>query len=242
MCALLLGLLSTATHAACGHVTAQTSQCRTSSNVELARRDEFYQNVDPQDNFFTQLQQESLQKVEVLQNDPAFQETVKTLQNNSSQYTAVNSGPETQGNLNEASLSKANLYIFISFSLGETALLNLEQEAKRFGATLVLRGFKDGSYIQTAKALQKIISKTGQGILVDPELFTLFNIMAVPTFVLAKPFNLISAERIQTPIHDKLQGHVSTHYALEAFAKEGDLNAEAQALLRGNLLSRGASK
>ena len=54
---------------------------------------------------------------------------------------------------------------------------------------------------------------------------------AVPTYVLAKPFNVIAAERVQTPMHDKLQGHVSTRYALETFAKEGDLKDEAQDLL-----------
>jgi type-F conjugative transfer system pilin assembly protein TrbC len=115
--------------------------------------------------------------------------------------------------------------------MGEKALLNLAHEAKRFNATLVLRGFKDGSYVKTAQALQNIITKTGQGAIVDPELFTLFNVTAVPTYVLAKPFTIIAAERTQTPIHDKLQGHVSLNYVLEQFAKEGDFKDEARTLL-----------
>lgn len=243
---LLTYLLSTGVQAACPaceSMGTQTSYCRTSSG-EPARRNDFYQNIAPQDSFFTLLEKESLQKVEAIQNDPGFQEIVTELQNNSSQGQngSVNSGPETQGDLREASLFDANLnevslYIFISFSMGEKALLNIAQDAKQFGATLVLRGFKEGSYLKTAQSLQNIIIKTGQGVIIDPELYTLFNITAVPTFVLAKPFNLNTAERIQTPIkwapiHDKLQGHVSTHYALETFAKEGDLKTEANALLK----------
>ena len=180
------------------------------------------------------LRQESLQKIEFLQKDPAFQEMVKGLQNNSleSQNTAVNSIPETEGNLFDTSL-----YIFVSFSLSEKALLNLAQDARQFGATLVLRGFRKGSYAKTVQALQTIIKKTGQGVIVDPELYTLFDISAVPTFILAKPFTLNTAERTQAPLYDKLQGHVGIQYALEIFSKEGDLKDEAQALLK-----RGAIK
>lgn len=130
----------------------------------------------------------------------------------------------------------AELTLFVSFSLGEKALLNLAHEAKIYGATLVLRGFKDGSYAKTVHALQKIIQKTGQGFIIDPELFSLFSVIAVPTYVLSKPFQLQALEsktqeRTFTPIHDRLQGHVSLQYALETFAKEGDLQNEAHSLL-----------
>lgn len=175
------------------------------------------------------LRQESLEKIEFLQKDAAFQEIVKVLENHSlnAQNTAVNSVPETE----------SNLYIFVSFSLGEKALLNLAHDAKQFGATLVLRGFKGGSYAKTVQSLNKIVLKTGQGVIVDPELYSLFDITAVPTFILSKPFTLAPLERTQTPTHDKLQGHVSARYALEMFSKEGDLKDEAQALLK-----RGAIK
>ena len=123
------------------------------------------------------------------------------------------------------------LYLFVSFSLGEKALLNLAQEAKRWNATLVLRGFIEGSYAKTAKALQNIIIKTGQGFIIDPELFSLFAVTAVPTYVLSYPFQLNAVERTQTPLHDRIRGHVSIHYALEQFAKSGDLKEEANSLL-----------
>lgn len=116
--------------------------------------------------------------------------------------------------------SSSTLYVFVSFSVGEKSLLNLAQEAKQWNATLVLRGFKDDSLRKTVAALHKIIVKTGQGLMIDPELFSSFKITAVPTFVLAT-----------SSAQDRLQGHVSLQHALETFAKEGDLQGEAQALL-----------
>ena len=117
-------------------------------------------------------------------------------------------------------VSSSSLYIFVSFSMGEKALINLAQESKHYEATLIMRGFKDNSLRKTVAALYKIILTTGQGVIIDPELFNRFKVTAVPTFVLAN-----------SSAHDRLQGHVSCQYALEAFAKEGDLKNEAQALL-----------
>lgn len=235
LCLLLIELLLTAVYAACPayqNIQAQKS-CRTSSLENLARKNRWYQNMPLQDSFFMQLQQDSLKKVETLRNDPAFQEIVTELQSNSSQSenTAVISGPQTQANLRETSLNEASLYIFVSFSMGEKAFLNVALDAKRFGATLILRGFREGSYLKTAQSLQNMIIKTGQGVIIDPELCSLFDITAVPTYILTKPFQLNAVERVQTPIHDKLQGHVSAQYALETFKKEGDLQQEAQHLL-----------
>lgn len=131
---------------------------------------------------------------------------------------------------------KETSIIFASFSLGEKSLLNFAHEAQRYGAIFVLRGFKDGSYTKTVQALQKIILETGQGFVIDPELFTLFSISSVPTFILAKPFSFSTSQRIATPIHDRLQGHVSAHYALETFAKDGDLQSVAKAFLEKGMV------
>ncbi|MDI9640425.1 type-F conjugative transfer system pilin assembly protein TrbC [Geitlerinema splendidum] len=136
----------------------------------------------------------------------------------------------------------AELTLFVSFSLGEKALLNLAHEAKLYGATLVLRGFKNNSYAQTVKALQEIIQETGQGFIIDPELFSLFSVTSVPTYVLSHPFQLHASELTYTPLHDRLQGHVSLHYALGVFAKEGDLQNEAQSLLANAQLKGGRSQ
>ncbi|MBA3814891.1 MAG: type-F conjugative transfer system pilin assembly protein TrbC [Alphaproteobacteria bacterium] len=220
-------------YAANARLEDPSGRCRTSPVLELARKDGLYQKIAPHDSFFKLLQQESCSKVEALNQNKDFQEVVAELQNKASNSPNILSNANTEP---ESALCEASLYIFVSFSLGEKALLNLAHDAKQFGATLVLRGFREGSYTKTAQSLQKVITKTGQGVFIDPELYTLFDIRAVPTYVLAKPFLLESQEGIQTPLHDKLQGHVSAHYALETFAKEGDLKKEAQTLLKRGIL------
>ncbi len=168
------------------------------------------------------LQKDSLKKVESLLENKEFRAVVADLQE---KIPTLQNSPPIRGQV------QGELLIFVSFSMGEKALLNIAQEAQLYGATLMLRGFHKDSYKKTIHALQKIISKTGQGFSIDPELYTLFAIDAVPTFILTKPYELNAAERTQTPLHDKLRGHVSLHYALERFAKEGDLKETAQGLL-----------
>jgi len=180
------------------------------------------------------LEEESTQKVDELLKNEDFQAFVSELNSNIPGF--LRTQPFSQKS------DHGDLYIFVSFPMAEKGLLNLAIDAKRYGATLVLRGFIDGSYGQTVKALQKVIQKADQGFIIDPELFTLFNITVVPTFILAKPFQLSALERTQTPLHDRLQGHVSIQYVLEAFAKEGSLTEEAKALLAKSLLEKGELK
>ena len=194
--------------------------------IEKIKKDKEFQS------FLTSSSQQS----EAVLEDKVFAEIVTDLQNHKSLEI---SQERTTDHYNNTS---ARLYVFVSFSLGEKALLNLAQDTKKFGATLVLRGFKDGSYLKTAQALQKIIQETGQGFMIDPELFSLFAVTAVPTYVLNRPFQLNAPEVTQTPLHDRLQGHVSVFYALSVFAKEGSLKEEANSLLENVFLERGSLK
>jgi type-F conjugative transfer system pilin assembly protein TrbC len=167
------------------------------------------------------LKDHSLKAIDSLREDKEFQTLLSELQN---QAPSI---PQSHFEKTHPS----DFYIFVSFSMGEKALLNLAQEAKEFGATIILRGFKDKSYKKTAKSLQKIIEKTGQGFLIDPEIFSLFNVTSIPTIILSAAFANDSVPK-QTPIHDRMQGHVSLKFALETFAIEGDLNSEAKTILR----------
>lgn len=128
-------------------------------------------------------------------------------------------------------LKQQSFYIFVSLSMGKKALLNLAEQAKEFGGTLVLRGFIEGSYKKTVSALQHIIRKTGQGFIVDPELFEIFQIKAVPTFILTSSLNL--SDEKKTPLHDRIQGHVTLSYALQKIFRDGDLKDIAKAMLKG---------
>lgn len=136
-----------------------------------------------QDKEFQTFLTTSLQQRDNILDSKEFQDVVKTLETEA--LTAQTHRVQTPL---QSSLDKSNpgeLTLFVSFSLGEKALLNLAHEAKIYGATLVLRGFKDNSYAQTVKALQKIIQEIGQGFIIDLELFSLFSVTTVPTYVLS---------------------------------------------------------
>ena len=201
---------------------------RTPCNSELYKnnfsKSNPFNGTPSNENEVLNFQKESLQKVETLLQDHDFQSFVTELQDK------LHDLPNSHKSKDKRK-PQGELLIFVSFSMGEKALLNLAEEAKRYGAILVLRGFLKGSYRKTVYALQKTINKTQQGFIVDPELYTLFSIQAVPTFIISKPFQLNASERTQTPLHDRLQGHVSVHYALETFSKDGDMKKEVQILL-----------
>jgi len=202
---------------------SQHKSCPVSSPEEARQLVETMQKDKDFQSFLT----DSLRQKEAVLRDTGFQNFVTALQ--AQTQAPLQSSQSEQGSRDKA--NSGELYIFVSFSMGEKALLNLANEAKPYGATFVLRGFVDGSYAKTVQALQNIIVKTGQGFIIDPELFSLFNVTAVPTYVLAKPFQLYAQTRTQSPLHDRIMGHVSVPYALETFAQSGDLRDEAQALL-----------
>ena len=216
----------------CNVVSLDAKGLQTLQEKSTHKVDELQQTKD-----FQNFEQELLQKKDLVLENKEFQAFVTVLHEKlpHSLPTCQNAEKTNLGGP-QAHNSKSNLYIFVSFSLGEKALLNLAHEAQRYRAIFVLRGFKEGSYSKTVQALQKIILETGQGIIIDPELFTLFSVSSVPTYILTKPFELNTAKRMQTPFHDRLQGHVNLKYALETFVKEGDLQIEAKAFLEKGMV------
>ncbi len=89
---------------------------------------------------------------------------------------------------NVTSKSYTDFLIFTSFSLGEKNLENLIKSASDYNGAVILRGFKNDSFKETAAFLSKF-STEKEGILIDPSLFVEYEITKVPTFVLTKPCN-----------------------------------------------------
>ena len=167
----------------------------------LKRIDEVKEDKD-----FQSFLSDSLEHKNTVLENKEFQEFVTTLHEKLPHSLPTCQNAEKTNLIgSQAYNSKGNFYIFVSFSLGEKVLLNLAHEAQRYGAIFVLRGFKDGSYAKTVQALQKIILETGQGFVIDPELFNLFSVASVPTYILTKPFELNTAKRMQTPFQDLLR-------------------------------------
>ena len=116
----------------------------------------------------------------------------------------------------------SELYVFASLSLPKTRLIELIKEATKYNGAVVLRGLKNNSYKDTALFLQPIIEQAGAGFIIDPTLFTQYNITKVPVFVLNDPL---------VKQHDKITGNIGVEYALQEFAKNGDLKNTAGKIL-----------
>jgi conjugal transfer pilus assembly protein TrbC len=109
---------------------------------------------------------------------------------------------------------KDGLRIYVSLSMPKNLLEQYDSIAKKIGAKLVMRGFKNNSFKETINYTQKI------AIEVDPVAFKKFGIASVPSFVLS------SGDKF-----DKLSGNVSINYALTKFKDKGDLIKKAQEYL-----------
>lgn len=117
----------------------------------------------------------------------------------------------------ESSKTSDDFFIFVSFSLHERNLRQIIEDARRYGAFVVIRGLKNNSMRETVQYLLRSVMSTGQGVLVDPTLFQKFGIRHVPSFV------LYDGSR-----YDMLSGNVTVDFALRKFAERGDLKVEAK--------------
>ncbi len=124
------------------------------------------------------------------------------------------------------------LMIFVSSSIPKSALKDLMIQARKSGAVLVFRGLI-GSLRSTAEFLQNI-SKEEVAAIIDPRLFTTFQINQVPTFVVIANIQEVDGELI-TPKHDRIAGNITLEYALNHII-EGDGSAKEVALKHLNQL------
>ena len=122
----------------------------------------------------------------------------------------------------QAAFLKTELYIFASLSMPKTRLIVLIKEANNYNGVVVLRGLRNNSYQDTANFLQPIIQEAGAGLIIDPTLFTTYNIERVPVIV-------VSDATINK--YDKITGNISLQYALTEITKNGDLKEQARKIL-----------
>lgn len=113
----------------------------------------------------------------------------------------------------------SQLYVFVSFSMPEERLKELDKQVKKIGGVLVIKGLVNNSLRETTRRVQEI-DEEGLSMLLDPNKFEVFNIEQVPSFVLEGDYK-----------YDRVVGNVSLKYALELFEGEGELKAEAKEML-----------
>lgn len=125
------------------------------------------------------------------------------------------------------------LQIFVSSSMPIGLLKSYAREAIRYNGVLVFRGLPGGSFHKLSGLVADISSDiTGDvAMQIDDEAFKAFDIKSVPTIVLSKPASIFS-EQVRGGSFDKISGNITIKYALEVFAKEGDLKTNAREVLK----------
>lgn len=116
------------------------------------------------------------------------------------------------------------LLVFISSSVPKASLRLLARQAAAVGAPLVLRGVVGDSFPATAEFMRDVY---GDGeprarAMIDPTLFSRFDVRHAPAFVLVPSGACIAGVRNcpdSTPVHAHVAGDVTLDYALDFIAR-----------------------
>lgn len=134
-----------------------------------------------------------------------------------------------------AGQGRTDLMVFVSLTMPEGSLFRLVHQAERSGAVLVLKGLKNNSLKATADALRKYEQQAKATWRIDPPAFTKFGVKVVPTFVVAKANEALSADAggcADPGAFAAVSGDVSLDFALEHIARvRPDLDTVAQSYL-----------
>ena len=118
---------------------------------------------------------------------------------------------------------KSNLFLFVSFSMSDQALLYFSKELERYDGIFVLRGIPENSF---PKLFQKLNHLTSMGIYVpfsiDPDLFEKHVSKVVPVLVLTEEKKV-----------DRLVGNLSIRDSLGRFSFSGENKLLAKQKLKG---------
>ncbi|MBV7300278.1 type-F conjugative transfer system pilin assembly protein TrbC [Enterovibrio paralichthyis] len=138
--------------------------------------------------------------------------------------------------LRAPSIQKANsevtdplpeLMVFVTLSMPEQALVQLAKQTARAGGEIYIRGFHNNSLKETVTFMEWLSKESGVTLAIDPTMFELFEVTRVPTIIMAvegvKPCDAKDQLcRRDLPLHDRMTGNTSLHYALEQFTWRGD--------------------
>lgn len=124
------------------------------------------------------------------------------------------------------------LQIFVSSSMSRESLKSYVREAHRYNGVLVFCGLPQGSFRKITDLVMSISDvQYPVAMQIDDEAFAKFGIKAVPAIVLTVPASMFS-EQTARERFDKITGHITIKAALETFAAQGDLAANAKEWLK----------
>ena len=117
------------------------------------------------------------------------------------------------------------LYLFASFSIPEPSLKAMLIEADRFGVPVVFNGFVENSVTATEARVRALYEDEAisHGFIIDPTLFTRFDVVRVPTLVSTLEdldfCETCGCSRDPTPGHDRVAGNAPLQTLLTVIAK-----------------------
>lgn len=111
--------------------------------------------------------------------------------------------------------------VLVSFSMPETTIKRLVAQMREVNGSLVFRGFKDDNLKSMMAKINELKLEQGS-IIIDPTMFTRFNVQQVPTFIIpGAPITTCSEEKCETPKHIKVTGDVTVNYVLDLVERTG---------------------
>jgi len=115
--------------------------------------------------------------------------------------------------------SGPSLLVFVSFAMPQPTLERLVDQAARARASLILRGFVNGSLQETVLRVQRLIGQREVAVQIDPQAFDRFSIANTPAFVLvrdgATATPCFAGQCFAANAFVRTAGDVSLDYALE---------------------------
>jgi conjugal transfer pilus assembly protein TrbC len=132
--------------------------------------------------------------------------------------------------------SSPGLFVFVSLSMPRPALQRLIDQAARARASVILRGFANGSLRETVAQVQPLIGERQVAVQIDPQAFDRFAITRVPSFVLVRdgtrPISCAAGTCPPPEGFLRTAGDVSLDYALEHMQRAApEFRAEASGFL-----------
>lgn len=115
--------------------------------------------------------------------------------------------PDCQGQIEHHPSPEAvwdnGVLVFVSLSMPKASLVALRQEALQRGATLVIRGLYDNSFLKTKDKIVEIHPE-GLPLMIHPQLFKEYHVERVPTFIEIRDGQEVA----------RLRGNVTLDFAL----------------------------
>lgn len=112
--------------------------------------------------------------------------------------------------------------IMVSFSMPESQIKALIDEAWRVGGNVVVRGLIDGDFNKTIIKLRSMSQEKSGGVVIDPAAFKRFKVTTVPTFVLPLENSPVCTDEVcEAPLHVKASGSATLQYFLELVERTG---------------------